>query len=399
MAKASKKEDKSKKEEVVEEQPKEDTDETDEEESSGSNWYLWGIIAILAIFLLYTYQGGITGNAVAEEELVDPNVIKIGFMAPLTGDAASFGQNIKRGVDLAYRDADLDDVQIIYEDSKCDGKEAVNSINKLINVDGVQAIVGEVCSGATLAAAPIAEANDVVLISASSTSPEITSSGDYIFRTIPSDQLQGAFGADLVYKSGDRTLAILYSNEEYGVGFERVLQRIYDGEIVASEAFERGSTDMRTQLTKIRAERPDAIYIISNSPDSSVAALKQITELGLGRVQVYGSEGLRTPEVAEERSAEGLIITSVSTGTIEFALKYEDEYEEEPGAFAAQGYDAFSALARVMKRGATTGEEMKNELYSTTFDGASGRISFDLNGDVSGNYEVYKLTKGEWIAQ
>lgn len=397
MAKAPKKEEKMKKEEEAEEEnPKEEEKKEEEEESSGSNWYLWGIIAILAIFLLYTYQGSITGNAVVDEQVISPEVIKIGFMGPLTGDAASYGQSIKRGVDLAYRDANLDNVEIVYEDSKCDPKEAVSSINKLINVDGVQAIIGEVCSGATLAAAPIAQANDVVLISASSTSPKITNSGDYIFRTIPSDTLQGAYGASLVYQNGDKKLAILYSNEEYGVGFEDVLQRTFQGEVVASEAFERGSTDLRTQLTKIKEARPDSIYIISNSPDSSVAALKQIKELRI-IAQVYGSEGLKGPEVAETKEAENLIITAVSAGTVGFSLEYEDEYSEKPGAFASQGYDAFSAVARTLKRGAMTGEEIKNDLYSTTFDGSSGRISFDLNGDVAGSYETYQLKKGEWI--
>ncbi len=377
------------------EEEKKEKEEEEEPSRDSMKWFLAIVVVILLAVLIYNYSG-ITGSAIFGGS-ASSEIVKLGFMGPLTGDAASYGQSIKKGVDLALKEANFDDVEIIYEDSKCEGKDAVSAINKLVNVDKVIAIVGEVCSGATLAAAPIAESNKVVLISASSTSPRITTSGDYIFRTVPSDAFQGAFGANLIYQKGKKKLAILYSNEEYGVGFKDVLERTFQGEIVASEAFDRGATDLRTQITKIKEARPDAIYIISNSPDSAVAALKQIKELRIFGATLYGSEGLKGPEVAETKEAENLIVTSVTSGTFEFDLKYLDEYDEEPGPFAAQAYDAMSALARTLKKGVSTGEEIKNELYSTTFDGASGRISFDLNGDVSGNYEVYQLKKGEWI--
>ncbi len=354
-------------------------------------WWLFSLIGILVILLIYGYAG-ITGKVVSE----GTETIKIGFMGPLTGDAASYGLSIKKGVDMALEDSGLDNVKIIYEDSKCDGKEAVSAINKLISVDKVVAIVGEVCSGATLAAAPIAESNKVVLISSSSTSPKITDVGDYIFRTVPSDALQGDFGANLVYEQGYRKLAILYSNEEYGLGFNNVLEDKFKGEVVASEAFERGATDLRTQLTKIKNVNPDAIYIISNSPDSAVAALRQIKELGIN-AKLFGSEGLKGPEVGSTSSAEGLIITSVSSGTSQFARRHEARYGEEPGPFAAQAYDAFTALARAIKDGSTTGTEIKDALYKIRLDGASGRIEFDSDGDVSGNYDVYVVRNGKFV--
>lgn len=375
---------------------KEEKKSETEESGSGMTWLLIGVLIVLVAFVAYNYRDNLLSPSGASVTDVDSETIKIGFMGPLTGDAASYGQSIRKGVDLAFEEANLDNVEIIYEDSECDGKKAVTAINKLINVDGVQAIVGEVCSGATLAAAPIAESKGVVLISASSTSPKLSDSGDYVFRVVPSDALQGAFAANLLYQRGHRKIAVLYGNEEYGVGFKDVLERTFPGEVVASEAFERSSTDLRAQVTKIKAARPDAIFIISNSPDSSVAAIKQIKELGVGTAKLYGSEGLKGPEVAELRQAENIIVTSVTSGTFEFDLKYRDEYDESPGPFAAQGYDAFASLARSLKRGSDTGEEIKNDLYSVTFDGASGRISFDLNGDIAGNYEVFQLKKGEW---
>ncbi len=347
---------------------------------------------ILVVFLMVACAP--PGQAPKSEQ------ITIGFMGPLSGDAASYGLSILKGAQLAVKEAGLTNVKLVTEDSKCDPKEAVSAINKLISVNRVQAIVGEVCSGATLAAAPIAEQNNVVMISASSTSPEI-SKQPWVFRTVPSDALQGAFGAELVAEQGYKKLAILYSNEEYGLGFSKVLQEEFPrqgGKVVANEAVERGTVDLRTQLTKIKAAQPDAIYIISNSPDSAVAALKQIKELGIAAA-VYGSEGLKSDDIIKGagNAAEGLIVTSVSVGNIGFITKHQREYGTDPGPFAAQAHDAFKALAEALKQGATTGEQIKEKLTTVEFAGASGYIKFDGKGDVSGNYDIYVVEEGKWV--
>lgn len=357
-----------------------------------------GIIVLVLVFwggnALKTKKQNQTGQVSVEK-------VKIGFMGPLSGDAASYGESIKRGVELAQKEIG-GEIEIVFEDSKCDGKEAVNAINKLISADKVQAIIGEVCSGGTLAAAPIAEQNKVVMLSAASTSPKISEAGAYIFRVVPSDALQGDFGAKLVYDKGFRKLAILYSNEEYGVGFQSVLKESFEkqgGKVVASETFERGSVDLRTQLLKIKLAKPDAMYLISNSPDSAVAALKQNKELAiLGSNAVFGSEGLKSQDIIDgaKESAEGLILTTVSSGTSDFIERHKKEYGSEPGPFAAQGYDAYQALALAVKGGASSGTDIKNKLTDLEFDGASGKIKFDERGDIEGNYDVYVIKDGKF---
>lgn len=382
------------KEEEPEEEKKEEEEEKKPEERSFFLPFL--IIVILVVGGVYAY-GKITGKSILGQEETDE--IKIGFMGPLSGDAASYGHGIKRGVELALKDSKLENVGIIYEDTKCDGKEAVTAVNKLVNIDNVVAIIGEVCSGATLAAAPIAEQNEIVMISASSTSPQITDAGDYIFRTVPSDTLQGDFAAHLLFDDGIKKLAILYGNEEYGVGFKEVLEKSFTdlgGEVVASEAFERGSVDLRTQLTKTKRVKPEAVFIISNSPDSAVAALRQIKQLFI-KSKIYGSEGLKGPEVAKTTAGEGLVVTSVSSGTPSFAQKYMNSYGLKVEPFAPQAYDAFSLVAITLKDGAKTGPEIKEKLYAAELKGISGNIIFDSNGDVEGNYEVYELINGTFV--
>lgn len=362
-----------------------------------------GLILVIVVLFVGYFLLRRPATPPSEKPIESTKTIKIGFMGPLTGDAASYGESIKRGVDLAVKEMGLANVSVIYEDSKCEAKDAVNAINKLINIDKVVAIVGDVCSGATLAAAPVAEKNKVVMISPASTSPKITEAGDYIFRVVPSDALQGEFGAKLVIKKGYKKLAILYGNEEYGVGFEKVLRENFKklgGEVVASESFERGATDLRTQIAKIKAAKPQAIYIISNSPDSAVSALRQLKELKVGAV-LFGSEGLKSADIIDgaKEAAEGLIVTSVTSGTGDFISRHVKEYNLEPGPFAAFGYDAFKAIALAVKKGAVNSEEIKKALYDLTFDGATGFVDFDANGDVGGNYDVFVAKEGKFVLE
>lgn len=337
-----------------------------------------------------------TGSYVPKET----GPVKVGVMVPLTGDAASYGTGVKNGIEMAKKDLNATNVELVYEDSKCDGKEAANAINKLVSVDKVAAVIGELCSGASLAAAPVAEQNKVVMVSPASTAPNLSDAGEYIFRVVPSDALQGAFGAKLVADKGFKKLAVLYGNEDYGIGFNKVLGGEFPktgGTVVAAEAFEKGAVDMRTQVTKVKAANPDAIYIISNSPDSGVAALKQLKQQGVNAV-VFGSEGFKSDDIIKgaKGAAEGLMLTTVSGGTADFMSKHQAMYNAAPGPFAAQGYDAMTAVGKAVQGGAATGEAIKNALMGLEFDGVSGKIKFDAKGDVSGNYDVFVVKDGKF---
>jgi branched-chain amino acid transport system substrate-binding protein len=328
--------------------------------------------------------------------------IHVGVMVPLSGETASYGMGVKHGIELAFLDlkqsGKISNLVLNYEDSRCEGRSAVNAINKLISINHVSAIIGEVCSGGTLAAAPIAEKNHVPMVSPASTSPAISEAGDYIFRVIPSDALQGEFGAKLIEKQGKKTLAILYPNEDYGLGFSKVLSERFTaigGKVVASEAFERGSIDLRSQLTKIKSKNPEALFLISNSPDSALAALRQIKELGI-KAALYGSEGLKCADVEHHPAAEGLQLSSVSSGSPEFLKHYLAIYKEEPGPFAAQGYDSMMAIGLAVVEAGADSKKIQGSLISLNFDGASGKISFDANGDVAGNYDLFVVKSGKF---
>lgn len=362
---------------------------------------IWWIIVVVIIALLLIW-GGSGDKDTASNTSVAGAKIKIGAMMPLSGDAAAYGEAVKKGIELARKELKADNIEVIYEDSKCSPQDAANAINKL-KTDKVIAIVGEVCSSATMAAAPIANSAMIPMVAPSATSPKLTEAGDYVFRVVPSDLYQGTFGADLMAKTGHKNLAIIYSNEDYGLGLNTVITDKFTqagGKVVASEAVNSGSTDVRTQISKIKNLKPDAIFLGTNSPDSGVAVLKQLKELGLN-VPIYASESMNSQTVLDgaKNAAEGITVMSVTLGSDSFKERHEKEYGKGPDVFAAQGYDAFVAIKNAIDSGAKTGEAVKTALYKVEFDGVTGHVKFDANGDVGGEYTVFKVVGGKFVMQ
>lgn len=361
---------------------------------------------ILAAILLFFIIGviGYTGFCTYQSYCKPkPVTAKIGLIAPLTGENFRYGLGLERGILLAQKDLDLRNVEIIAQDTHCNPEDIDQAMKKLIEEDHVVAIIGEACSGATLRAAPHANNNQVVLISPASTSPQLTGIGDYFFRTVPSDLIQGEFAAKLVNARGFKKLAIIHSDEPYGQDFAAVLSENFDrlgGKITTSQAFTLGSIDLRPQLNRIKASNPDAVYIISNSLLSSAAIVVQAKEIGL-KAQLFGSEALKDRDFLNNAgaAAENLIISSITEGTPDFRRKYQLAYQTEPILFSAQAYDAFYALGLALKQGNSTGPEIANFLRGVSFPGVSGQIKFSSNsGDLeTGEYSIYEVKDGTFI--
>src|SRR3989338_4432265 len=160
----------------------------------------------------------------------DSGPIKIGFLGPLTGDAAPYGVDTLNGVKLAVDEINAVGgvkgrmIELIAEDSRCTGADAASAAQKLVNVDKVVAIVGGQCSGETLAAAPIAEAAGVVMISPLSSSPDVTQAGTFIFRDYPSDALKSKAMAAYLNEEGLEKLAMMSENTDFATAFRNALK-------------------------------------------------------------------------------------------------------------------------------------------------------------------------------
>jgi len=340
----------------------------------------------------------------------EPGEIKIGAILPLTGDAAQWGIPPLRGAELAVREINETNflnfkLTLIVEDGKCNPKEAVSAFNKIITVDKVKLVMGEVCSGATLAIAPIAEKNRILLISPASTNPKISEAGDYIFRVIPSDALRGAVFAEYVFNKGYRRVGIIYINNEGGKGNRDSFKERFEdlgGQIVIEEIYEPGSTDMRAQLTKIKRISPEVVVVVSYPSDTYIL-MKQAKELGLNIPLYFQTEAVEDPNVLREagNAAEGVIyiLPAPAEGekTDEFIQRYERVYGIKPELFAAEGYDIIWLIANAIKEtGKTDPGSIKDYLYKVkNYQGASGIITFDKNGDVLKPMAIKTIKNGK----
>lgn len=345
----------------------------------------------------------------------EPGEIKIGAILPLTGNAALYGQSPKKGIDLALEEINEKGgikgnrkLVVIYEDSKAVPTDGVTACRKLVNIDKVSAIIGGAASSVTLAIAPIAENNRVVVLSPLSSAPAITNAGDFIFRIVPSDMFGGKVAA--FFAVGDqewKSLAILYINNDFGVGLTKVFSEEINnlgGKVLASETYEQGSSDFRTQLSKIKLAKPDALYIVGYREAPQI--LIQLKEMGLN-VQVLGTGDLEDPNLIKiaKKTAEGIYFTQLhydindsSTLVQEFVKRFRNKYGSDPDIFAAYGYDAMKVLAFAIAKSKLDSESIKNELYKMRgYRGVTGSISFDQNGDVVASMGVKVIRDGKFV--
>lgn len=344
------------------------------------------------------------------------NDILIGSAISLTGQegAGVYGENIRNSIELAVSEINEkggiggQNLRVIYEDTQLQPQTAVSAVNKLVSVNKVPVIIGAVSSSETLAAAPICERNHVVLISPASTSFEISKAGDYVFRTIAPDTYEGTAMARFALKSNFRSVAALYVDNAGTKGPAEVFQRAFEssgGKMTAMEVAPQGGTDFRTQLTKIKSTNPDAIYVLGYALELG-NMLKQARELGITS-QLLSFQVMEEPKVSEiaGNAVNGVIFTSptinddlASGRTRTFIDGYRKKFGKAPGIFSFNAYDAVYLVASAISKYGYNAEGIKKGLYEIqSYDGASGQISIDENGDSSQPPKLMTFNTGKIV--
>lgn len=372
------------------------------------------VIACATVLLAIALMGNQTGLLALQKQHAE--TIKIGAILPFTGTEASWGADAREGIELAAEEINSagsiegKKIEIIFEDGQCKPAPAATAAQKLISVDNVHVIIGEICSSATLAIAPIAENSRTVLISPGSASPKITQAGDYIFRNWISDAFTGKKMAQLSYKDlAFKELAVLYINNEWGTGlkdsFEIEFKKL-GGKILASEAVEQDAKDFRTQLAKIKAKKPKAIFMPVYYIEAALI-LKQAKELGID-AQFLSGDSVEKPELIETAGelAEGIIFAapfydaeSKEEKIRNFVNKYESRYGRKPGVVAAHAYDAMNIIVLALQQCKTAyGPCIKEALYKMKdFPGITGTTSFDSNGDATKTIILKTVRNGKFV--
>lgn len=384
------------------------------------NALIWVIIAVLAVAgILYLAlqkpaQEGVTNNeqVVVERVEIPGNTLKIGLVMPLTGDAAVYGQNESRGAQIAVDEineaggVDGKLIELIVEDGKCDGEAGAAAATKLIEVDQVKYIVGGACSGETLGFVPIAERNSVLSISPSATSPDITTAGDFVFRTAPSDALAGSIAAK--YASGEfggRTAGIIYETTDYAQALALTFKTTFEaagGTVPVYEGFNTGETDVSAQVLKVQSENPDIIYVVPQTPTTGALVLRQLKATS-ATGKVMSTEVMASDTILKDYKdhMEGVTVLepffdqgSQKAGA--FLEKYRTQNGDFPEFpfFTASAYSDIYLLAESIAEVGYDTKAVAERLIGLEWSGAIGTIKFDQFGDVKTSYLLKTAVDG-----
>jgi len=392
------------------------------------------IIFTTVLICLFAFISG----ALAQE-------IKVGTLLSHTGPLKEFGPNIRNGVVLAAKQMEAAGfkVGLIHEDSETSAIPATNAAKKLVEVDKVVGIIGALASGVTV---PVAESvtcpNGVILMSPASTSPLITvlpadQNKDFLFRTCPSDALQGVIAGKLA-ASYNKTAAVLYVNNPYGQGLAEQFKRSFEkrrGKVLAMVPHDEKAAESYTaELKKALAKNPDRLCAFSY-PVHAQVYLKEAIEFFKYRKFLF-CDGTKSEDIVTAlgaKNVEGQLGTAPGSAGgdpyVMFSADYKTEYGRLPPLpFITNAYDGMAiiglaAYAAKIKGLPLTAANIRDELRNVAnppgevikpgefqkgfdllkagkkinYEGAAGSVDFDQNGDVVTPIEVWKYSKGDIV--
>ncbi|MES2201716.1 MAG: ABC transporter substrate-binding protein [candidate division FCPU426 bacterium] len=347
------------------------------------------------------------------------NEIRIGEFGSMTGLTSTFGTATHEGIQLAVDEVNAAGgingklVKLVSEDDRGKPEEAATVVEKLITRDHVHALLGEVASSNSLAAAPIAQRHKIPMISPSSTNPKVTAQGDYIFRVCFIDPFQGKVMAKFASETlHAKTAAILRDkSSDYSVGLADVFAREFSGmggKILIDQAYQSKDVDFKSQLTTIRQKKPDVLFVPGYYSEVGLIA-KQARDGGL-QAPLLGGDGWESPELYAigGKAIEGSYFSNHCAPdakikqVMDFAEKHRAKYKKEPGALTVLGYDAAGVLFDAIRHAPSLkGPDLRAAIAATKdYQGVSGAISLDADRNAVKSAVVLKVHHGraEFVA-
>jgi len=344
-----------------------------------------------------------------ESNKQNKEVVKLGSILALTGEASSYGDMMKKGMNIALQEINSDSTnkftyRIIFEDSRSTPSGAINAAKKLIEIDKVDMITCITASKNALSVCPIANENKIIIVDALSSAAKLTEAGGKsFFRIMPSDNYSGSYIANWATADGKKRAGIFYANDDWGNGIQNVSKKVFEnsGGETYSEAINLNQNNFRDVLYKMKSFNPDVIFLLTYAPEAGII-VKQSKELGIN-VEYVGSDNLSAGEFAKDRSeiVEGVkfCLPSPGEGILYERLnkKYSSLYNENISVNSIKSYDVVHLAAYAMENCSHEYDSLYQFLINLkSYKGASGLIEFDNNGDIKfQNYQrmVYKNGK------
>lgn len=396
------------------------------------------LVMVVVLFLL-----GVTGSVIAA------STVKIGMLVSLTGGLAPFGPPIQHGADLAIEQ--INDavapygwkLVLVVRDSGTAPAVGRDAAAKLVEIDGVPALIGALSSGVTLAISSVTIPSQVVLISPASTSAAITDleDNDYVFRTVISDAFQGVVQADLAVDLGFKTVSVIYVNNAYGKGLAQVFKENFEakgGRVPTMVPYEEAKPSYRSEVEKVMQGNPDAVNFIAYPVDGNKQLVTAI-EIGYQGKFLF-SDGMKGEAVAGGPASKfiegsfGTVAGALEVAVLEqFTADFDAKFEPSTVPYNREAYDAAVLIALAIGRAgeaffemsrAEQGQAIRDNLRAVAnppgeevtygelkkafdllkegkeinYQGVSGPIVLDANGDISvGAIEIWVIRDGKIV--
>lgn len=335
--------------------------------------------------------------------------VKIGVIAPLTGNQATYGEGVKEGIDLAFAELKNQQfkgksVHLVFEDTNGEVKNALSAAEKLISVDGVAAIISGGPSQEAVALAPLAEKYKMPIYMAISQAPELSDAGDFVFRGMPNIDLLGSKIAGVAYARGFKKAAMITANYNQATKAAAVAFRgefiSRGGTVVAEEEFGPNTSDFRSLLSRIHLKKPDVIFVNGLTADDGLI-IKQVRELGI--TAALASQGsVEDKKVIETAGsgAEGLIFASFNAPVPDaFAEKIKAAYGKDPRRWNSEGYEALTFVFAGLAEAKTFDSQGLRDGFTGVheLEGVTSKLIYDEKGNVSRSVYVKKIENGKFV--
>ena len=333
--------------------------------------------------------------------------LKIALAGPVTGPVAQYGDMQFVGAKMAIEQLNKSGgvngklLEAVVYDDACDPKQAVAVANRIVN-DDIRFVVGHLCSASTQPASDIYEDEGVMMITAASTSPGITTRGyNLIFRTIGLDSMQGPTAADYIIGNiKPKKMAVIHDKQQYGEGLASTVRDLVSKagiEVALYEGVTAGDKDFSALIAKLKKEDVDFIYYGGYHPELGLI-LRQSAEKGLD-VPFMGPEGVGNKDISAiaGKASEGLLVTLPKSfdqdpANASLVQAFKARNEDPTGPFVFPAYSAVQVMVDGMKiAGSDDPEEVAKALRTNHFKTPTGELGFDNKGDLKQfSFVVYK---------
>ena len=364
---------------------------------------MWTSLLVVAVILVI----GLLFSVVKSR---NPETAQVGAVLPLTGYAAEFGKYMQHGLELAAEDINSTGgirgrkVALVVEDSQGDPKTGLSAAKKIFATTNAKVLFTSI-SGVTLALLPDANRNDVLVIT-SSTHPQVTTEGNLALRNYLTSAQEGEAIANYTISTlGLKKVAIVHLDDEAYGAYADAIRKVFakaKGEVVAHERYQRGTSDFRGILVRVKAVDPAVLFLGGWSEMGIIC--KQARELGIG-CQIVGPSTFESSKVVQVAgdAVEGVYFTAPlldkrNPKYRKFLSAYRRKYGQDPEVTAAEFYDSLCFLATAMREAPNAGgSALREAMLRMTYDGVMGRISYLPNGDIQYPIVIKKINEGTFV--